>query len=417
VVSILPENNTDMECTMNKRYITLLVLLAVLVSSFAGAVGTAAQGDTELVIWADETRAEVLQAVGDDFEAEYGVTVTVQQVGFGDIRDQFTIAGPAGEGPDIIVGAHDWLGELVVNGLVAPIDLGDARDEFLPAAIDAFTFDGELYGMPYAVENVAFVYNPELVETPPTTWEEVRTVSEEIQSSGAADYGYIIQENDPYHFFPIQTSFGGYVFGFEDGVGYNPEDVGIDNEGTIAAGAWLDAMVEAGLTPQGLDYDSMHSLFESGEAGMMITGPWALDRLREAGVPFAVAPLPGTEDSPARPFLGVQGFMVSAFSENPLLAQVFLTDFVATEDVMQQIFEQSGRPPAYLPVAEMIEDPELAAFTEAGAEGLAMPAIPEMSAVWSSWGDAMQLIIQQQVEADEAFTTAAEQIRSAIAGE
>ena len=33
------------------------------------------------------------------------------------------VAGPAGEGPDIIIGAHDWLGELVTNGLLAPIDL------------------------------------------------------------------------------------------------------------------------------------------------------------------------------------------------------------------------------------------------------------------------------------------------------
>jgi maltose/maltodextrin transport system substrate-binding protein/arabinogalactan oligomer/maltooligosaccharide transport system substrate-binding protein len=46
-----------------------------------------------------------------------------------------------------------------------------------------------------------------------------------------------------------------------------------------------------------------------------------------------------------------------------------------------------------------------------------MPAIPEMSAVWTSWGNAMQLVSQQAEAPDAAFTTAAEQIRAAIAGE
>jgi maltose-binding protein MalE len=48
---------------------------------------------------------------------------------------------------------------------------------------------------------------------------------------------------------------------------------------------------------------------------------------------------------------------------------------------------------------------------------LPMPAIPEMSAVWTSWGNAEQLIAQQSEAPDTAFKTAAEQIRTAIAGQ
>ncbi len=84
------------------------------------------------MIWADETRAAVIEELGASFEEEYGVDLVVQQMGFGDIRDQLRIAGPAGEGPDIIIGAHDWLGELVTNGLLAPVDLGDAAEGFAP---------------------------------------------------------------------------------------------------------------------------------------------------------------------------------------------------------------------------------------------------------------------------------------------
>lgn len=227
----------------------------------------------------------------------------------------------------------------------------------------------------------------------------------------------MIQENDPFHLFPLMTAFGGYVFGFEEGVGYDPQDVGIDSEGAIAALEWLDGMVEDGLTPDGLDYDSMHALFESGEAAMMVSGPWAVERIKASGVPFEISEIPAGPAGPARPFLSVQGFMVSAFSQDPQLAQIFLNEFVATDDVMLALYEGEPRPPAWMPILEEIEDPLLAAFGESAVNGIPMPAIPEMSAVWTAWGNAMQLVIQQQLEPADALADAAEQIRAAIAGE
>lgn len=383
----------------------------------APAEEAAADGEAALTIWADETRSPALSALGAAFEEQYGLKVVVTEKAFGDIRDDFKVAGPTGEGPDIIIGAHDWLGELVENGLLAEIDLADKADQFLPAAVQAFVYDGKLYGMPYATENVAFVYNPELVTEVPTTWTQVKEVSQAIVDSGAAPQGYIIQENDPYHFFPIMTAFGGYVFGLTD-EGYNPEDVGIDNEGSIAALTWLDSMYKDGLLVPGsaIDYDLMHAAFTNGEAAMMITGPWALPTIRESGIPYAVTNLP-SETQEAQPFLGVQGFMVSAFSDDVLLAQTFLQEFVASQETMQAIFDADPRPSAFLPVRDAITDEDIAAFAEAGANGLPMPAIPEMSAVWTSWGNAMQLVGQQSAEPDVAFTEAAEQIRTAIAGE
>jgi maltose-binding protein MalE len=371
-----------------------------------------APDDETLVVWADETRSQLMVDLGDDFLAEYGVCLEVTQLGFGDIRDRVKIVAPAGEGPDVFVGAHDWLGELVINGLLAPVDLAGLEDQFVDVGLEACTYNGELYCMPYAIENVAFVYNPELVPEAPETWDEVREIAIQLEEAGEVENGYIIQQNDPYHLFPLMTAYGGYVFGQTE-TGYDPSDVGIDSEGTIAAAQWLGQMAEEGHIPPGVDYDIMHESFENGNAAMMITGPWALPRIRESGVPYAIADIPaGTQE--AQPFVGVQGFMINAFSEQQLLANVFLTEFVATEEVMQQLFEAGGRPVAYRPVFEAIEDEDIAAFASAGENGLPMPAIPEMSAVWSAWGDAQQLVITQEEEPEAAFQNAAEQIRNAI---
>ena len=86
---------------------------------------------------------------------------------FGEIRDQVSTAGPAGEGPDIFVGAHDWTGELVANGVIDPIDLGAKADSFVPVAVNAFAFEGQTYGMPYVTETIALYYNTDLVPDGP----------------------------------------------------------------------------------------------------------------------------------------------------------------------------------------------------------------------------------------------------------
>jgi arabinogalactan oligomer / maltooligosaccharide transport system substrate-binding protein len=394
---------------MRNRFFALALLLVMIlvVSSVVMAQ------ETRLVIWADDTRAPALQSLVDDFESEYGIALVIQELDFGDIRDNFRVAGPAGEGPDIITGASDWLGELVANGLLAPIDLSTREADFLPGALQLFNYNGIQYGMPYAVENVAFVRNPELVPEAPATWDEVAAISKQLVDEGTTRYGFIESMNDPYHFFAVQSAFGGYVFGVDNGV-YDVTDVGIDSPGAIDSGLWLADLVEAGYMPADVDYDIKHTLFEAGDAAMIVTGPWALPRIRTAGVSYEVSGLPAGPAGPSTPFLGGQGFMISAFSDNPVLAEAFLLEFVATDDVMMAIFEADPRPSAFFAVNEAIEDEDVAGFAAAGSEGIAMPNIPAMASVWTAWGDATEFIIRQTLSPEEAYATAAEQIRTLI---
>ncbi|GAB4481699.1 MAG: maltose/maltodextrin ABC transporter substrate-binding protein MalE [Anaerolineae bacterium] len=368
-----------------------------------------------IVIWADELTAPVMEEVGTQFAEEYGVEIVVQQIGFGDLKDQFKTAAPAGEGPDIFIGAHDWVGELATSGLLAPIDLGDKAADFPASALQAWQWDGQQLGMPYQIENVAMLRNVDLVPEPVATWDDVFALAEEFAAREDGVQAYVLQEGDPYHWYGIQTAFGGYVFGRDENGNYNADDLGIDSEGTIAAGEWLDSMVKAGYLVGGVDGDTAKSLFLEGKAALFITGPWNLSAIREAGLNYAIDPIPAGPAGPGRPFSGVRGFAISAFSENQLLAQTFLTEYVATPEVMAQI--HGDRAPAYLPLLETLDDPDLAAFAVAGANADPMPNIPAMGSVWGSWGDAVTSILQQTAESPAAaFTSAAEQIRTAIAG-
>ena len=406
---------TDIEASNGVIHVIDAVQVPPTIANAALREQLAAEGTPVIRIWADNTRKPALDAVETAFEEEYGVELLIEQVGFGDIRNLMLTAGPAGEGPDIIVGAHDWLGELVTSGVLAPIDLGDRVSEFAPAAIDAFTYDGELYGMPNATENVALFINTDIVPECPATWTEVYEISSEIHAADPEKYGFVRMAGDPYHFYPIQTAFGGYIFGRDDAGAYDPTDVGVGSEGSIAAAQWFEKMVTEGLQPADVDWDTMHAWFEQGKSAMTITGPWAVTRITDSGVPFEICPIPG-ETAEGKPFLGAQGFMVSAFSEDPILSQVFLTEFVATPEVMQAFYDTDPRTPAFLPVLEALEDPNIAAFAAAGANADPMPAIPEMGSVWEAWGNAVTLIAQGGDTAQNAFTNAQEQIVTAISG-
>jgi maltose-binding protein MalE len=385
---------------------------------------TAAPEPTEAVvepvatlrIWADDTRTPILQALAADFLAEYNVELVVEDLGrLQDIRTPVITAAPAGEGPDIFVGVHDWLGALVESGLVAPIELGDKADQFVPVSLEAFTYtDGKLYGVPYATENLGFFYNTELVPEPPTTWEEVLEIGRALKAEGKIDYAIAINGGAGYNSLPIQTAFGGYIFGQDENGAWNPSDVGLDSEGMIKAVEWMTAAADEGLMSDSFDLETSYQLFETGKIPFLMTGPWALERIRASGVPYAITNFPN--DGAA--FTGVQGFLINAFSENVLLAQTFLTEYVATEEFMRTIYETdpNARPSAVTSVLETMDDPDLIAMGKAGANAIPMPNIPEMGSVWAAWNNSIVLAVTGKQTAVESMADAAQQVKDLIAG-
>jgi arabinogalactan oligomer/maltooligosaccharide transport system substrate-binding protein len=372
------------------------------------AVGAACPaGAPTLTIWADGNRVTILQGIQDQVLAETGMCLNIQEMSFDQMRAQINLAAPAGEGPDIFVGAHDWLGELTANGVVAEMDLGAKAADFDPVSLTAFSWDGKLHGMPYAVEAVGFFCNADLVPTPPTTYDEVMAMSE---AKGDLTQFFALQTADPYHNEPVNTAFGGYVFGLTD-AGYDACDVGLDSPGAVAYLQWLLDMVDAGLLDPNVDGSTAETLFTDGRAGCMITGPWNVEKFRDAGINFSMSAFPSATQA-GSPFVGVQGFMINAFSPNRVLAQSFLVDYVATNDVMEQFFVLDNRPPAYMPARGVMDDVGKA-FAEVIGLGHPMPGIPAMGAVWSSWGDAIRTVMLKSATPEAAAATAAQQVRDA----
>ena len=385
--------------------VAALAATTILLAGCSGGSSPASSGSDDkidasgvtLTVWTDENRKPAIEAAAKTFEEETGGKIELVQKNFEDIRTDFINQVPTGNGPDITVGAHDFLGAFVEAGVINTVDLGAAADQLEQVAVDAFTYDGQVYGFPYALESIALIQNTDLVgEDAPATYDDMIAKG---KASGA-ERPFVIntagQTGDAYTMYGFQTSFGAPVF-VQDSSGSYTTEVGMGGEKGTAFAQWLGAHGETGTgdISTTIDYDTNNELFASGKAAYTIQGPWAVDTLTQQGVKIKVNPIPSAGGETAAPFVGVQGFYVSSQSKNALIAQQFLTHYLATDEAQQALYDADPRLPAWQPVAEKVaSDPIVAGFLASAATGVPQPSIPEMGSVWDLWNAAEVQIIK-----------------------
>lgn len=368
-----------------------------------------------ITVWVDETRVEPVKAAASKFEKDTGAKVKIQQKNFDDIRADFLAQVPTGKGPDLTVGAHDWLGEFTKNGVVSPIELGDSAETFTPVALEAFTYEGQIYGVPYAVENLGLFRNTDLVDSTPETFDEMIAQGKEAGTK----YPFLIQvgaKGDPYTMVPFQHSFGAPVFK-ENEDGTYAKELGMGGPEGEAFAQWLGEQGKkgTGVLNTSIEFDIAKEAFKKGETPYMVGGPWLTDEFKDMNI--AVEPIPSAGGEPAVPFLGVQGFYLNAQSENAILATNFLTEYIGDAETQVAMYEAGGRVPAVQEAADQVsEDPIVKGFAEIAKDSKPMPSIPEMGAVWNFWGVTEAQIIDGAVEPAAGWKKMVSDITKAIGG-
>ncbi|WP_279072862.1 extracellular solute-binding protein, partial [Microbacterium lacticum] len=377
---------------------SMLTLAGCAGGSSAAPSDDATKGDSgALTVWVDADRARALEDVAKTFEQDKGVKVNLVVKDYGKIRDEFTAQVPTGKGPDITIGGHDWIGAFVKDGIVAPVELGDKSADFEKVAMEAVSYDGKTYGLPYAIENIAILRNTALADSTPATFDEM------IAKGRAAgtEYPFVVgldpQTADPYHLYPFQTSFGNSVFARNADGSYDPSQLTIGDEAGQQFAGWVTAQGDTGTKVLNLNLsgDLAKEAFNAGKSPYFLTGPWNVADAQSAGVDVSVDAIPSAGGSAAQPFAGVQAFFLSAKSTNSLVANEFLVNYIATADVQTKLFEAGGRPPALTESFEAAQsDPIAGGFATVGANAVPMPSIPEMGSVWDDWGKTEAALIK-----------------------
>lgn len=164
------------------------------------------------VVWTYAT--DMIQDNIDKFEATApGVSVELVDYDWGHYHDTVVTNFVAGTGvPDVLYGSDHWLQEWASAGWIVPLkgvfpadDLDALTADMFPYTLEGMTYNGELYGLPYYADPIAFVYNKCTyeaagIENPPEMWEDVLEHARIIKEKGLVAYpiGFGWSQQEPF---------------------------------------------------------------------------------------------------------------------------------------------------------------------------------------------------------------------------
>ena len=392
------------------RIARLMLILSVLT---LGPIRLFAWTNGELQIWMDSDRGSAVQAIGQKFEADLGIKVTVESPQ--NITDNFPIAAQANKGPDIVIWAHDKIGEWADGGLIAPVEVSsDFSKQFFPKAWQAVFHQKQSWGFPIALETVTLIYNKALLDgPPPTDLSQLAAVSQRIGKNHPGVIPILWDPRSAYYTWGILASGGGYVFG-KNGGDYNLNNVGIATPGAVAALSKIVGLIQSGVLPKSCSYSETEDFMGQGKLAMMISGPWAWSNLIQKGIDFGVAHIPGIDGKVGRPFVGVSVAYLNRSSPNGDLAKEFLERYLLTDEGLTAM--DKAKPigvPALISVFEKIaqNNPRLRELKASVEYGQVMPNVPQMGRFFSSLGAALQLAADGRLSARKALQQAEANMR------
>ncbi|XXK31441.1 maltose/maltodextrin ABC transporter substrate-binding protein MalE [Rhodobacteraceae bacterium nBUS_24] len=386
-----------------KNTLIKLTAVAMLLSTTSPAF---ALEEGVVTIWMGAGKGDAnLQAATDAFTADLGVEVTVEVVDPG-LTEKFQQAAATGDGPDIVLWAHDRFGEWAAGGLLSAVSPSqEFQDGVLESGWDAVSFGGKIWGYPVAVEATGLVYNTDLVDTPPATFEELKDMQmPDGVSTILWDY------NNTYFTMPMLMANGGYAFQKVDG-NFDGSDTGVNNDGAKIGGNVLRSLFDDGVLPEGVDYGVMDGAMANGETAMVINGPWSWAGYEGNGRNIAVAPIPTVNGQLSPAFIGVYSAAINAASPNQDLAIELLENYILTDDGLatwNSASELGALADKSAGAAQT--DPKVGATIANAATGIPMPSNPEMGAFWSAMGPALSNISSGAASVEAALDDAAARI-------
>ncbi len=389
-----------------KKVILLLTVWLTAIPAFAWTNG-------ELLVWMDSDRTRTLEPILKQFEEQYSIKVRLEAPQ--NITDSFPTAAQSGKGPDIVIWAHDKVGEWADAGLISPVEVkSEVREKYFPQAWEAVTHNQRLWGYPIGMETVTLIYNKKILSgPPPKSIGDLAALNAQIKQEHPGVSTILWDYKSAYYSWGILASGGAYIWAKKDG-GFDLSNVGVANPGAVEALSKILELVKSGILPKSVSYSAAEDLMSQGKLAMMISGPWAWANLMKTGIDFGVAPVPGCCDHPSKPFVGISAAYINRASSNQDIAKEFVENFLISESGLKAMNEAKpiGIPSLISFAKELDQDnPLLTEMNTCIERGEVMPNIPEMGRFWSAVGSALQLATNGQAPAQAALQEAAENIR------
>jgi multiple sugar transport system substrate-binding protein len=276
-----------------------------------------------------------------------------------------------GEDLDVILGDVIWTAQLAESGWIS--DLSDRftesqRKEFLPGSVEAITYKGKAFGMPWFTDTGLLYYRKDLLQEsgfdgPPKTWDELKQMTRKVRENAGLKYGFVFQgaayEGGVCNGMEFIWTHGGEVLDPND-----PTKVLVDSPEAIAGLATERSMITERISPEAVTVykeDESAGAFLNGDAVFLRNWPYVYALVGTSEYPelkseqVGVSELPSADGEPGNGTVGDQPLYISSTAKDPDAAWKFIQFLTAPEQ--QKIRAVEG---AYLPTrTALYSDPEI----------------------------------------------------------
>lgn len=368
---------------------TILALSACAPTSDEG--GSDAGEAAEIRVWLNgtDTPQDARDYLKTTFEEENpGSTLTIEEQAWTGLVDKLTTSLSGSDSPDVVEVGNTQAAAFTSAG--AFLDLSDdyealGGDDLLPGFVEAGTYDGTFYAVPYYSGARVVFYKKDLYAAAglsvPTTLEEYVANGKALAAANSGVSGIYFPGQDWYNALPYVWAEGGEIAEFEDGewvAGFSsPESVkGLEMV--------QDVMQTASVAPKDGNEAEAQVPYCAGSIGQLSAPSWfkfsilAPADAEAPGCPdqegnLGVFALPGSDGEAAPVFAGGSNIAISANSKNPELAKSALSIMLSEE--YQTILGSAGLVPALKSLGDTIGSDETAtAMTAAAANAKLTPA-------------------------------------------
>lgn len=231
------------------------------------------------------------------FEASHaGVTVNAEAVPWGTCQDKTMTLAAAGDPVGLAYIGSRTLKQLGRNGLILPVNISEEKQAlYQPGILATVTDGGQFWGFPHAFSTKALFINCGLVEAAgeacvaPRTWTGLYNMAKAVNdNTSAAGIGITGKDfdNTMHQFLNYLYSNGGSVSDAATGeITFNsPETIE-----TLEFYGKLAGVAQEG--PMGYERSQLTQLYNDGQIGMYINGPWGAGQ-HNANIAEIVVPIP-----------------------------------------------------------------------------------------------------------------------------
>jgi multiple sugar transport system substrate-binding protein len=331
----------------------------------------------------------------------------------------------SGDGPDIYMMSPGEFTKFANSGLMAdlaPYFPPGAKEDFLPASLEAVTVGGKILALPFEMELLGLYYNDDMLKKAgvavPKTWDELYEAAKKLKTDKIA--GLVLPpDKGPYFnflWYPFLWQQGGNVLNAEGTKStFNTPE-------TAKALDFWGRFFKEGLSPTKLQQGPWEiDHLGNKTAAMQVVGTWAINRAEEnfKDVPIKVAPLPIPAGGKPATDAGGWKFAVNAESKNKEEAAKFIM-WAFAEDTVRALkwcteikFAYSPRQSVVKAGQEIYNKGMRKVFTEE----IYSSAIPEPrypSQVLDIVGDAMQTVMFGKSDGATAAKDADPKINAAL---